>query len=1256
MAENYTVNYNINVKAESATTALTKFQTAVTNLTNASSQLKKFGTDVEELATKLNATKINIQLGKGVMATLNQLIAKLREIDKLSKRAGVINNAVNKTTSSTGTTRRIRNSKSKSIPRTSEGYPIVRTSDNLSYKAFGPTPLPSNGGIAVDMMKGMGLAYGISGIGQAISSIVEQASGFDNTMKTVENILKSHDGKGDFSGRFSSMSQVIRNVGMETKFKVTEVADAAKFLAMAGLDVETIRQAIRPIADIALVGDTDLGETADLVTNIMTAYNIKSDKMRQAADVMTNTFTMSNTTLTEIAESYKYAASLLSTGGVKFEEATAAIGVLGDAGIKGSQAGTTLRTIMANIVNPTKKQKAAWDSIGVATVDKNGNARSLLDIFMDLNKKNLDVSAYYKLFNKTAASGAAALASHADKWNAVNVQNYLSAGLSADLANAKKNTLQGMWAQVTSTFTDTGVKAFNGIQGGLRMWMQQAIDWLKSDDALRVFRDVANTIMELAQTVINATQLFYKWFKAVEPFVKLWVKFQLVIWPVVQAVQALKSVWIGLQGFGAISKGISSATKSMLGFASASEQAAVASGAVATGGTIVAGPNPLGVKGLQNSWYNKRRRLHKLERIADRRTKYWKNQTGAGSNETESAYSRLARLQKQRAKLSGRKGFFRSVAADYWNHTKKNIIPNAIGTMGNIARTGVGALGAYAAMNKLTDADANKADYVAGGLYAGAGLAAMAGGPVGWGLAAAAGLSAVVAEIWSAHINMDKLRESLEAFVKSNRVIDGVLIDSNSRTLRALEFVWRKNYDINELIERRIQLTAELSGMDLSRNPEAKDVGNDIFKDIYGQFYKNSHGWSWYNDLQTASEAVKMFNEQFASSGISINGDHGYYELMVQGRRSKSYGSNIDAVMYDVAAALQEVHGGYASKIIEEQTKSLSEALYSKYSTVADLKEMRRSLFYKYDPDLQKKGDLTRPGEWNVSGSEARNWTGEDIYHSYAAASATWQTLQPFIRDSWTPVFNLKKKLENDVKTITESDVVEAIRGTDTTLSTTLQDYMPTNPLGWFSNAGWSNGAWHQIGVASPQQNATLASQNMLRLVQALDQLGPAIDPATKNLRTFAEVFYTLAQGVLGEGNPIKGTIVGEKRTVNGTDWLWDNDKQVWLNKDVDGAQMTPEEMGKAFGKGGNKKTMSADNGVGGGSAGGGAKASDYSNHYNKNSAAPKQVIVRINNLMNVQSVDLANPDKAAVVANLKGELAQALIDVVHDFDETWHG
>lgn len=415
--------------------------------------------------------------------------------------------------------------------------------NNLTYKLFGPTPLTNNGGMAIDMLKGMGVAYGIAGIGSAFGNIITDATEYDNTMQTVHNILQAHNAQDNFEGKFADMSKTIRQVGKQTKFKVTEVADAAKFLAMAGLHVGDITTAINPIADIALVGDTDLGETADLVTNIMTGYGKQAYQMRHVSDVMTNTFTMTNTTLPEIAESYKYAASLLNAGGISFEESTAGVGILGDAGIKGSQAGTTLRTIMANIVNPTKKQKKKWDEFGIERFE-NGQVRSLVDIFTELRDKGLKVEDFYQIFHKTAAQGAVSLASNVDKWNQVVEENFLSDGMVARLAENKKNTIQGLWAQLTSTFTDDGVVAFQGVQSQIKDILINIREWLDTDDAKKKISDMFQTFMEFVHLMIDASKYLYNFYLRFGLLIKLLVKAQLYIWPLVKAFGFLKATFL----------------------------------------------------------------------------------------------------------------------------------------------------------------------------------------------------------------------------------------------------------------------------------------------------------------------------------------------------------------------------------------------------------------------------------------------------------------------------------------------------------------------------------------------------------------------------------------------------------------------------------------------------------------------------------------------------------------------------------------
>lgn len=1261
MAENYTVNYNINVKSQKAIDALNAFQTATSKLTTAQTALTNFQKKLQQTIAQFSKMTKKAPVLDFKVASANKkldgIIRKLERINKLAaKNRNITFNGSGSSSGKSGGSGKTKSGRKTGVTT------AARSTGNLGYKAFGPTPLTNNGGLAVDMLKGMGIAYGISGIGQAISDIVEQSVSYDNTMKTVENILKSHDTKGDFAERFSSMSKTVRNVGMETKFKVTEVADAAKFLAMAGLDLESIQQSIRPIADIALVGDTDLGETADLVTNIMTAYNIKPSKMRQAADIMTNTFTMSNTTLTEIAESYKYAASLLSAGGVEFEEATAAIGVLGDAGIKGSQAGTTLRTIMANIANPTAKQKKAWSQIGVSTKDKNGNTKPLLEIFQELNGKNLAIADYYRLFHKTAAAGAVSLADHVDKWNNIYLENFLSGGLSAQLANEKKNTLQGLWAQVTSVFTDTGVTAFQGIEGGLRHWMKQAISWLQTDEAKEKFRDVANAVMQITQTIIDATKWFAKFFDFFSPLIQLWVKFQLTIWPVVKAITAFKSVWGGLQWLRGIALNIANIRNNMLGLASATSQA-----------------------------------------------------TGAAA---------------------GFGGF-------------KAFAGRAIGV-------GAGALGAYAGMSQITKDDANIADYVSGGLFGAAGMGAMiASGPVGWAaagiLAAGGGIAAVIGDMQRA----TEVAVGLDEFISTHQLLNSALTNSSSHTEQVLEFVWRRNYDINELLERRIELSKQLYGIETPDVTTQKDVGTEVYKDFYERFEKLDH---WYNTTTGAREASDLLYQYGKDYGISIVGGSNDWSLRLPNGRlipynnPEGYTDANNAVMYDVAAAMEMLHGQYRSKIIDENQKRIAQMLYGK-STPEDIKELQDTFNKRYNP--AKMTGLIYPDQWNTSMSDAANWTGEDVGRSYLGAALVWASLDQ-VRKGQQAIYDFKEKLRD--KDYDEWDVVNALRWGDyNILGNVLANYSPSHIADWYASMGYANGTWHGINGDTPDTMAQMAASNMQKLLDSIKQLGLASDPATEGLRTYANTLLTLAQSFLGQNEAISGSKNGETKVINGQTWRWNAMTKVWelvddneqlsnvaqgildfsnsiqtlqgtLNNGVqwgsypvgdysftpinytsgytegngtdadtrlfswlDGGTgasstpfaapwssssysyfgggsvqsknkglltMTPQQMGNAVNSG---SSASGKNALTGADAdkkrNTGPKTSDYKNHYNKgNNAAPKQVIVRIGNLMNVESVDLSNPDNAAVIANLKGELAQALVDVVHDFDETWHG
>lgn len=521
--ETYQVNYVINLQ-NNASAGINTFVSSINQLTTAGNNLQTFANKFNSIVSgfrKPMTLKVNID---NTMQKLGRVERALKRIDRLATKSGI--------TLGTGSITGSPAPASRPAP-VSRGNARWQSTGRIPnsgvYQLFGPARL-NDGNIGIlDMFKGMGIMYGISALGSGFREVVSQSVDYQNVMQTAKNILRTNHKGGGFGPAFMGMERIARDIGVETKFTAVEVAEMVKFLAMAGLDINAIRNSARPIADIALIGDSDLGQTADVMTNIMTAYGIGSYKMRNTADVMTRTFTMSNTTLMEMAESLKYAAPLLSLNNVPFETAAAMIGVLGDAGVKGSQAGTTIRTIMNNLMNPTKKQSAEWERLGIQTRDKNGNLRALNEIFGELNaarEAGLGVDIY-KLFRLTATSGAGALMTHVSKWNQIIEENLLSAGLSNKLAEEKKNTVAGLWAQLKSAFIEGGLKTFEENDAIIRGYLHKGINWLKTDDFRDLLHDSVEFISSLANTLFKFTKIVVELYKKFEPLVKLWFKFQL---------------------------------------------------------------------------------------------------------------------------------------------------------------------------------------------------------------------------------------------------------------------------------------------------------------------------------------------------------------------------------------------------------------------------------------------------------------------------------------------------------------------------------------------------------------------------------------------------------------------------------------------------------------------------------------------------------------------------------------------------------
>ncbi len=240
----------------------------------------------------------------------------------------------------------------------------------------------------------------ILGLGAAI---LKSAADFETGMNQVRALT------GATGEDFAKLEEQAQELGATTQFSAGQAADAMGFLAQAGLDAEEIYRTLPATLDLAAASQQDLATTADQMTNIMQGFGLASDQAGRASDVLTAAFTGSNTNLTELAEAMSFAGPVLSSFGISFEEAAAAVGLLGNAGIKASRAGTALSGALVRLANPAKDNAELMKRLGINVLDTEGNMLPLVEIIRQLENSGASASEMMAIFGQRAGPAMLAL-------------------------------------------------------------------------------------------------------------------------------------------------------------------------------------------------------------------------------------------------------------------------------------------------------------------------------------------------------------------------------------------------------------------------------------------------------------------------------------------------------------------------------------------------------------------------------------------------------------------------------------------------------------------------------------------------------------------------------------------------------------------------------------------------------------------------------------------------------------------------------
>lgn len=307
-------------------------------------------------------------------------------------------------------------------------------------------------------------------------SAARTIAGFGQEMSKVKALT------GATEEEFASLTNRAREMGATTAFSASEAAAGMAFLAQAGFKTNDIIASSEHLLNLAAAGGLDLATAMDIASNIMKPFNMNAEESGRVADVLAKTAASTNTNVLQLGEAFKKVAPISDQLGISFEETSAAIGILGNAGIQASDAGTALKNIMARLVKPTTEVEAGLERLGLTAEDVNPATQSLSSIFYKFQKAAEKVgnraevaAAGVGIFGLRAnAAGGVLMKSSKEIWNMKTALDSAD-GSAKEMAKTMLDDLAGDAKIMKSVFQELQLAVG---EGGLTSVLRQAAQWL----------------------------------------------------------------------------------------------------------------------------------------------------------------------------------------------------------------------------------------------------------------------------------------------------------------------------------------------------------------------------------------------------------------------------------------------------------------------------------------------------------------------------------------------------------------------------------------------------------------------------------------------------------------------------------------------------------------------------------------------------------------------------------------------------------
>ncbi len=329
----------------------------------------------------------------------------------------------------------------------------------------------------------MPVTAAVGGLGAAA---VKVASDFDSAMSQVAAV------SGATGKDLEALRDKTREMGSKTKFSASEAAEAMNYMAMAGWKTGDMLSGIEGIMNLAAASGEDLATTSDIVTDALTALGLSAEDSGHFADILAAASSNANTNVSMMGETFKYCAPVAGALGFTAEDTAEAIGLMANAGIKSSQAGTAMRSMMTNLTGEVKFVGDAFGELTIQTTNTDGSMRSLGDILADCRAAFAQMSESEKAANAEALVGKNAMSGFLAVMNAApgDIEKLNSAinncdGTAEKMAATMQDNLAGQLTILKSQLEELAISIGEILMPYIRQivgWIQGLVDWLNGLD------------------------------------------------------------------------------------------------------------------------------------------------------------------------------------------------------------------------------------------------------------------------------------------------------------------------------------------------------------------------------------------------------------------------------------------------------------------------------------------------------------------------------------------------------------------------------------------------------------------------------------------------------------------------------------------------------------------------------------------------------------------------------------------------------